>query len=262
MSTSPTVPSKVSQPEATFAGAVLSGLIVALGVVAALALTGALDVAATGLSSALSTIGRWLGALPSADAHVFWYMARSAGVVAYGLLWLSVAWGLMVTNKVLDGVARPLVTFELHQFLSVAALAFAGFHAFILLGDGFVNFELADILIPFKSAYQPVGVGLGILSFYLSALLAGSFYVKRRIGHRAWRLLHYASFPAWLMVTLHGLAAGTDSRTPLMQGLYVTAIASVGFLMTYRILVTRARRARTRDESGAQGQRKVSAMRS
>jgi hypothetical protein len=41
------------------------------------------------------------------------------------------------------------------------------------------------LLIPFKSPYAPAWVGLGILSFYLTALLVVSFYVKKRIGTRS-----------------------------------------------------------------------------
>ena len=244
MSTSFTTPPKSLPREATLADAVWGGVAVAIGVLIALALTGNLQIASGTVSAALMQFGRFLGAPPSIDSQIYWHMARAAGVTAYLLLWGSVAWGLMVTNKVLDGVVKPLVTFEAHQFLSILALAFGGFHAFILLGDRYIEFGVADLLIPFKSRYEPVWVGLGILSFYLTAILTASFYVKKRIGHRAWRLLHYASFLGWVMVTFHGLMSGSDSRAPLMQAVYVITTSSVGFLTIYRILVTKINKAR------------------
>lgn len=240
MSTSPT---QTRWPrEATLTEAVWGGATVALGILTALAISGQWQPVAAVVSDALTQVGRALGAAPAADARVYWYMSRSSGVVAYLLLWGSMAWGLMVTSKVLDGVARPSLTYELHQFLSVLALAVGAFHAVILLGDTYMQFTLLDLLIPFRSSYQPLWVGAGILACYLSALLVGSFYIKKRLGQRAWRVLHFASFGAWVMITLHGVLAGTDSATPVMVGLYLCAIASISFLLTYRILMIKPRR--------------------
>jgi predicted ferric reductase len=225
--------------EPTLADAVWGGAGIAFGILSALALTGQLPVASGVVWGWLTQAGRFLGAPPAADAQVYWHMARSAGVTAYLLLWASTAWGLMVTNKVLDGAVRPLITFELHQFLSILALAFSGFHAFILLGDRYIDFSAADLLIPFKSPYEPAWVGLGILSFYLTGMLVVSFYLKKRIGHRVWRRLHYASFLSWVMATFHGLMSGSDSGTWLMLAVYVVTTLSVAFLTMYRILTTK-----------------------
>lgn len=241
MSALPSTPPQSSPREATLSAAILSGAVVAFGALAALALAGRLPIVAGAVSSMLTQASRFLGAPAAADSHLYWYMARSAGVVAYVLLWGSVVWGLMVTNKVLDGVVKPLVTYELHQFLSVAALAFGAFHGFILLGDSWIKFGLTDLLIPFASTLKPVWMGFGVLSFYLTAILVISFYVKKRIGHRAWRLLHYASFAAWAMVTFHALMTGSDTASPLMLILYLTATASVGFLTIYRILTAKVK---------------------
>lgn len=232
-----------SPREATLADAVWGGAGLAFGILTALALTGQLDIASGTVWAALTQAGRFLGAVPAADSQVYWYMARSAGVLAYLLLWASVVWGLMVTNKVLDGAVKPLLTFELHQFLSVLALVFSGFHAFILLGDRYIGFGVGDLLIPFKSPYAPIWVGLGVLSFYLTAGLVVSFYVKKRIGHRVWRWLHYASFLGWVMVTFHGLLSGSDSGTWLMLAVYVLTTASIFFLTIYRILMAKVKRA-------------------
>ncbi len=243
MSTLSTTSLDTSPREAKLADAVRGGAGIAFGLLSALALTGQLPVASEAVWTALTQAGRFLGAPPAADAQVYWYMARSAGVLAYVLLWASVLWGLAVTNRVLDGAVKPLITFELHQFLSVLALVFGGFHAFILLGDRYIGFGLSDLLIPFKSPYAPAWVGLGILSFYLTALLVVSFYVKKRIGHQVWRWLHYTSFLGWVMVTFHGLLAGSDRSTLAMLALYATATLSVFFLTAYRILVAKVKKA-------------------
>ena len=222
--------------EVTFTNAVIGGAAIALGIFTIITLSGQGPFVSAAISNALVQIGRWLGAAPAADSRVYWYMARSAGVVAYLLLWGSVAWGLMVSNKILDGIVKPPVVYELHKSLSILALVTGMFHGLILLGDSYMQYSVLDILIPFRSSYQPIWVGLGTLGLYLMAILVVSFYIKKRIGQRAWRLLHYTSFGVWIMITLHGIMAGTDTQLLLMQLLYVVAIVSVGYLLIYRLV--------------------------
>ena len=232
---SQTTPSR----EATLADAILSGVAVAGGILTAIILTGQWQPLSMSMGSVLAQISRGLGAAPAADSHVYWYMSRSAGIVAYLLLWGSVAWGLMVSNKILDGVVKPVLTYELHQFVSILALAVGAFHAFILLGDTYTQFGLLDLLLPFRSAYQPFWVGVCILALYLIAIITVSFYIKKRLGHRTWRVLHYASFGAWIMVTLHSVVIGSETASPVMTIVYLSAILSVSFLLTYRILMSK-----------------------
>ncbi len=175
----------------------------------------------------------------------YWYLSRGAAIVAYLLIWLSVAFGLMVTNKLGRKWPGGLATVDLHQFTSLLGLAFAAFHGLILLGDQYIGYSLAQILVPFASTdYRPVWVGIGQIGMYMAMLVSFSFYVRQYIGHRAWRALHYSSFAVYVMVTLHGLMSGTDSANIAVQAMYALTAASVVALTWYRINVTRAQRAR------------------
>ncbi len=225
--------------EFTLTNSIVGGIAVAVGLMTIMLVTGHWQTATTAVSNILVQIGRWLGAAPAADSRVYWYMARSAGIVAYLLLWGSVASGIMIGNKLLNGLVKPAAVFETHKSLSILALIVGMFHGFILLGDTYMNFSVLDILIPFHSPYQPFWVGLGVLGAYLSAILVASFYIKKRIGQRAWRLLHYSSFAMWIMTSLHGIAAGTDTASVLMKMLYAVAIVSIGYLLTYRIFAAK-----------------------
>ncbi len=223
----------------TLTNSVIGGIAVAFGLMTIMIVTGQWYTASTTISNILVQIGHWLGAAPAADSRVYWYMARSAGIVAYLLLWGSVASGIMIGNKLLNGLVKPAAVFETHKALSILAMIVGMFHGFIMLGDTYMNFSLLDILIPFHSPYQPFWVGLGVLGFYLSVILVASFYIKKRIGQRAWRLLHYSSFAMWIMTSLHGIAAGTDTASVLMKMLYAVAIVSIGYLLTYRIVMAK-----------------------
>ncbi len=109
-----------------------------------------------------------------------------------------------------------------------------------------VPFSLPQIAVPGLAPYAPLAVAAGQGAFYLMAAVIASFYVRRTIGQRAWRLLHYLTFLAFVGATAHGLAAGTDSGSAWAWWIYVGATVPVVFLLTYRILVSRGARSARR----------------
>jgi predicted ferric reductase len=118
-------------------------------------------------------------------------------------------------------------------------LAFGLFHALILIGDKYINYTLMQILVPFNSVgYKPIEVGLGQVAFYVLAIVSLSFYVRKRIGHRTWRVIHFLSFLALVLALAHGLLSGTDSTLDWLRGFYFASGASLLFLTLYRIIIT------------------------
>ncbi len=169
--------------------------------------------------------------------NVPWYLSRSAGLIAYLLVFLTVVLGLSIRTKGLDRyVARWKVT-DIHTFLSILAIAFVFFHAGILLWDGFVGYSLIDILVPFATAYRTLWTGVGIITCYLLIAVAVSFPLRRYIGYRAWRSLHYTTFAIYVAALVHGIYTGTDSRVAWAQLLYISTGATVLGLVIYRIAV-------------------------
>lgn len=185
---------------------------------------------------------RWLpdlvASLNGANPKAYWYLARGSGLVAFGLLWLTVVLGLGITNKLARLWPGGPAALDCHQFVSVLALAFAAFHGLILLGDRYMSFTLADLVLPFSTeGYRPLWVGLGQLGFYLALPVTFSFYIRRRLGYRTWRTLHYVGFVVYWLITLHGIKAGTETSSPFGFGLYIVTGLSVYFLMVYRFLI-------------------------
>lgn len=207
--------------------------------------------AVAGALAAAMALPTWLPQLSHTllgpEPKAYWYLARASAFVAYTLLWLSVALGLTMTNKLARLWPGGPVAFDLHQHASLLGLAFATFHALILLGDHYMNYTVAQILTPFASAgYKPLEVGLGQVAFYLLAIVGLSFYVRQLIGRRAWRLIHFLSFLLFAGALAHGALSGTDSGALFAQALYWLSGASVLFLTIYRVLVSVARPAPAR----------------
>jgi predicted ferric reductase len=171
---------------------------------------------------------------------VFWFLSRGSALSAYLLLWLSIAFGLALTNRMAQVWPGGPIALDLHEYVSLLGLAFALFHAIILLGDQYINFSMLQVLLPFATqSYRPAWVGLGQISFYVIAVVTFSFYVRKHIGNRSWRLIHYASFASFLMALAHGILSGTDTGTSWMAGVYWATSASFLFLLIYRLLVIR-----------------------
>jgi predicted ferric reductase len=170
----------------------------------------------------------------------FWYLSRSSAFVAYLLLWLSMAFGLVITNRMAQLWPGGPAAFELHQHVSLLAIAFSLFHGLILLGDRFINASLVGVLLPFGlESYRPAWVGFGQLGFYLSMLVTLTFYARKRLGGQRWRAVHLTSYAAFLFVMVHGVFSGTDTTSAWVLWLYALTGASVLFLTMYRVLAPR-----------------------
>src|SRR5690606_9162795 len=105
-----------------------------------------------------------------------------------------------------------------------------------LLGDSYIDFAPWHLFVPFAGPYKPLWTGLGILALYLSVALIASFYVRKRIGQKVWRTLHYASYLAFLLALLHGIMAGSDTAAAPMWVMYIVTGGLSVFLLLYRLL--------------------------
>ena len=162
-----------------------------------------------------------------------WDVSRILAFGAYLAISGAVIYGLLLSTGILDSFAHRPISLTLHQDLSAVGIALGAVHAALLALDHSVPFTFAELAVPFASPYRPLWVGFGQLGLYLTVAVFGSFYMRRRIGQRAWRLVHYLSFLAFLGITAHTLATGTDSSLTLW--LTAGAGAAVAFLLAYRV---------------------------
>ena len=178
--------------------------------------------------------------------HMFWYLSRASAFAAFGLMWLSMVYGLLITNRMARMWPGGPTAFDLHQFTSLLGLGFISFHALILLGDSYIGYSLAQLLVPFASAnYQPIWVGIGQIGFYVLVLVSATFYLRNRMKPGAWRVIHYLSFAGFVMALAHGIFGGSDSGTAWAAAMYWFAGLSTLLLTIYRIVVRRAPAAMT-----------------
>lgn len=165
----------------------------------------------------------------------FWYLSRAAGFTAYLLLFASVALGIAIGTRFADRIAKRNTIFDLHRFTTILALAFTLFHVYILLFDGFFNFNVWQLSVPFLSPYRVWQTAVGVFAMYALALVVVSFYVRQFIGYRAWRAIHFVTFVMFAGAALHGITAGTDTVEPWAKLIYLATGAVTLALVIYRI---------------------------
>jgi sulfoxide reductase heme-binding subunit YedZ len=180
-------------------------------------------------------------------AHYGWWLAsRASGVIALGLISLSVGLGLAMAAGVLrrPGLKRQVV--KLHEHVALVALVAIAVHGLTLLGDAWLRPGLTGIAIPFAMSYRPLYTGLGIVAAYLAAGLGLSFYARRRIGARLWRRLHRFTVLVFALGVVHALGAGTDAGSLWLRGAVALVSVPVALLLALRLLARPRRRAARR----------------
>jgi sulfoxide reductase heme-binding subunit YedZ len=180
-----------------------------------------------------------------AAVPVAWIVARAAGLVAFGLLTLSVWLGLAMSTRIL-GPRRQNSLLGWHKTLVWTGLSMLSLHVGAVLLDPVLHFGLASVLVPGAATWRPAAIAAGVIAGWLSLMLAVSFRLRKWIGQRGWRRLHYASFAAFGLALAHALTAGTDLIG--VRGSIVAAIAlgPVLWLGFARILLPRTSAPRAR----------------
>jgi sulfoxide reductase heme-binding subunit YedZ len=170
-----------------------------------------------------------LGPVPAliAPPSPIWFFARAAGFTSLLILTASVCLGILLTLRVRSRNWPLFLSDELHAYTAVVFFVFVTLHVVTVLIDPFTRFGLADVLVPFATSYRTVWMGLGILSLELSLALGLSVYIRRWIGYRAWRVLHYGTYSILPMALVHGMATGTDTSSSWGIAVYGVCIIAV-----------------------------------
>jgi hypothetical protein len=80
-----------------------------------------------------------------------------------------------------------------------------------------------------------VAVGIGVLSTYLLLVVHTSAILRARLGQRAFHALHALSFPAFWLITAHGILAGSDAHRLGMRAVYLGCAGLVLALTVVRL---------------------------
>jgi sulfoxide reductase heme-binding subunit YedZ len=183
--------------------------------------------------------------------HVWWLASRASGVVALGLITISVAIGLTMAGRIMRAPGRARMLAAMHEQTALAGLVAIAVHGITLLGDAFLRPGIAGITVPGAMSYRPLWTGLGIGAGYLAAALGLSFYFRRRVGPRLWRKAHRATVVVYALAVAHTLGAGTDAASAWLRWPLLATAVPIAVLFAIRVTAPwRTQRARTAAPAG------------
>lgn len=160
-----------------------------------------------------------------------WYIARATGLAGYFLIFITVILGISIQTRVAYKIIKPASALAIHRFLGIALSVIIFTHIISLLFDKYLKFTIIDVLVPLVSPFKPIFTSLGIAGLYLFlAVIITSLFFRLK-WPRLWRLLHYLTYPIFILLFLHGILVGTDTALPLMVYSYwITGIIAAAFI--------------------------------
>ena len=166
----------------------------------------------------------------------YWYLSRATGAVAAVLLTVSVVLGILGSLRFSSAPRWPRFAIDsLHRDTSLLVIVLIVLHVVTSVLDGFAPITLVDAIIPFRTPYRPLWMGLGTLAFDLLIALVVTSLLRRRLGYRSWRAIHWFAYACWPIAILHGLGTGSDVKSAWMQLLTAACVAAVVVAALFRI---------------------------
>jgi hypothetical protein len=142
---------------------------------------------------------------------IWWYTARSGGIVAWVLVTLAVCWGLFLSTRAASKATQPAAILDLHRFLGGLSAAFTAVHVVGLVGDTWIQFGWMEVLVPWTSEFKPTAVAWGVIAMYLLVAVELTSLMIKKLPHPLWWQIHRASFGLYIFATIHGIQAGSDT---------------------------------------------------
>jgi predicted ferric reductase len=180
------------------------------------------------------------------NSEIWWYVSRSSGLVAWGLLTLAVCWGIALSTHVLGRKHQPSWLLAVHRFLGGLSLMFVVLHVVAVVADSHANFGWADVLVPVVTRWRAAAVW-GIVAMYLLVAVEVTSLMMKRLPKRLWRGIHFVSFVLYVISNVHAIMAGHDVNSMLYRVAALGAIQVVTFLCLVRILYAGQRATQTAD---------------
>ena len=175
------------------------------------------------------------------NGQIWWFLARSSGIVAWGLLTASVMWGIFLSTDFFPKRRRPAWLLDLHRWLGGLTVSFVAIHLAALMADSYIEFSVTDLVVPFASEWKPVPVALGVVALWGLVAVEATSLAMKLLPKRAWRAVHLTSYLTFWLTCLHGTFAGTDRAKPIYLISSTLSVTMVMFAALYRILNPRRR---------------------
>jgi hypothetical protein len=167
----------------------------------------------------------------SGNRNAPWILGRAAGITSYLLLVALVALGLVLSHPWRTRFARPSAAtrIRVHIGLAVFTLAFTALHIVVLATDSYAGVGWRGAFVPMAATYRPLPVTMGVIGVYAGLLAGLTAALAGRVTARIWWPIHKVAAVSLVLVWVHGVLAGSDTRLIVLlylsSGVLVAALA-------------------------------------
>ena len=165
--------------------------------------------------------------IAATSSQALWYLTRGTGAVTLILLTASVVLGIVNVRRWRPQAWPRFVLDALHRNVSLAAVVVVLVHVVTTLLDGYAPIAVVEAVIPFVGTYRPLWMGLGALALDLLVAVTLTSLLRRQIGQRLWRAIHWMAYACWPLALVHGLGTGTDTPAAWMLTLTIACLLAV-----------------------------------
>ncbi len=167
---------------------------------------------------------------------LMWMVARVAGLTSLAALSMALLSGVAIRTGVLDWLGSNRVLRSVHEYTTLLWMPFGALHIGALLLDQTARVRPLDLLVPFLVPYGGLAIGLGTITFQVFLLVAVTGFLRRRMDGQAWQWLHRFSYPAYGLLFLHSVLAGSDLGDPVVAALIWSTAGLLALLTAARIV--------------------------
>jgi sulfoxide reductase heme-binding subunit YedZ len=169
------------------------------------------------------------------SSQLLWYTTRGAGAVSLVLLSAVAVLGLLARLRFEAQGWPRFLSAAVHGDLALMTLVFLVLHIVTAVVDPFTHLGLAA-LVPFGSYYRTLWLGLGAIAFELLLAIVATSLLRKHLGARVWRAIHWLAYASWPVAVLHGIGTGTDRTALWMVVIDIVCVAAVAIALIWRVL--------------------------
>ncbi len=156
------------------------------------------------------------------DSPFLWHLNRGTGLVLLVVLTASALLGMWSTRGEAGARVPRFAIQSLHRNLALLGVVLTTVHVASAVADEYVDIRWWQAVLPWRLAYQPLWLALGVLALDLLAAAVVTSLVRGRLPRRAWLTVHLSAYAALAMSFAHGLGIGTDTGEGWARWTYVT----------------------------------------
>jgi methionine sulfoxide reductase heme-binding subunit len=161
-------------------------------------------------------------------SEALWALGRASGVVLLALMTITVLLGILTrSGRSILGLPRFGASL-LHRNVALVSVVFLAVHVLTLLADPYAQLRLIDLVLPFDGRAAPLWLGLGTVALDLTVAVVVTALLRRRLGRRAFKAVHWLTYLAWPVALIHSIGMGSDARSGWFAALALGSGATIG----------------------------------